>query len=68
LFTDDDGQDAESDTLLGVDPEKNAYQESQLGIEESPLPRKSHWQQCIDVLWMLLNVFSTVVIVFLNKM
>lgn len=62
----DDGKGSESGIPL-LYTEKDEDLEHQLqGVDVTP--SKSRWQQYLDAIWMLANVVSTVVIVFLNKM
>jgi hypothetical protein len=48
--------------------EKGEHLDLQSELNETASPKKSRWQHFVDVLWMLLNVFTTVTVVFLNKM
>lgn len=61
-----DGKDSEPDVplLFTEKGEDLEYQPKSTDIT----PSKSRWQQYLDGIWMLVNVVSTVVIVFLNKM
>lgn len=61
-----DGKESESDIPL-LYTEKGEDLEYQLKSADVT-PSKSRWQQYLDAIWMLANVISTVVIVFLNKM
>jgi hypothetical protein len=62
----DDGKESESDIPL-LYTEKGEDLEYQLKSADVT-PSKSRWQKYLDAIWMLVNVVSTVVIVFLNKM
>ncbi|KAK7888490.1 hypothetical protein LTR67_008836 [Exophiala xenobiotica] len=66
LSDDEDTRD-ESAALLDDDLEKGDHPDHQPELYETASPKKSHWQHFVDVLWMLLNIFTTVTIVFLNK-
>ena len=66
--SDDEDDRDESAALLDHDLEKGEHSDQQPELNEAGSPKKSHWQIFVDILWMLLNVFSTVTVVFLNKM
>ena len=54
---------------LNVDMEKRgSISQPKSESPEIASAKTSHWQHFIDIFWMFLNVCSTVMIVFLNKM
>ncbi|KIW15016.1 hypothetical protein PV08_07803 [Exophiala spinifera] len=64
-----DSESSDSSTLLEFDMIEKGHdaRSTSLFPHKAPSQRKSGVQQLVDAMWMGLNIFSTVIIVFLNK-